>query len=69
MSVVIKYVIHYNIVCLLSNVFNVNDSCRFDYLLQQTEIFSHFMQNSQSGKPTGKPKGRPRKTPKAPEGE
>lgn len=36
---------------------------RFDYLLQQTEIFAHFMQNSQSSTKTagGKPKGRPRK--------
>ncbi|XP_003747940.1 chromatin-remodeling complex ATPase chain Iswi [Galendromus occidentalis] len=38
-------------------------SNRFDYLLQQTEIFAHFMQNSQAGNKGGggKPKGRPRK--------
>ena len=39
---------------------------RFEYLLKQTEIFSHFMTNSgktnSSGSPP-KPKGRPRKEP------
>lgn len=40
---------------------------RFDYLLKQTEIFSHFMTNTQARKPVSnpgaRPKGRPRKEP------
>lgn len=33
---------------------------RFDFLLKQTEIFTHFMSNSTKSSPT-KPKGRPKK--------
>lgn len=33
---------------------------RFEYLLKQTEIFSHFMSGA-SGKSPEKPKGRPKK--------
>lgn len=33
---------------------------RFDYLLQQTEIFSHFVSGDKSKSPE-KPKGRPKK--------
>ncbi|XP_018899510.1 LOW QUALITY PROTEIN: chromatin-remodeling complex ATPase chain Iswi [Bemisia tabaci] len=43
----------------------VDQSKRFEFLLKQTEIFSHFMTNSNKDKTspttTGKPKGRPRK--------
>lgn len=41
-------------------------SKRFDYLLQQTEIFSHFMTNTGPKNPSSPLKvkaGRPRKTP------
>lgn len=39
-------------------------SKRFDFLLKQTEIFSHFMTNNQKDKSPTKPKaGRPRKQP------
>lgn len=41
-------------------------SKRFDFLLKQTEIFSHFMTNNQKDKSPTKPKaGRPRKQPQA----
>lgn len=43
-------------------------SKRFDYLLKQTEIFSHFMTNNQKDKSPLKPKaGRPRKQPQTPQ--
>lgn len=41
------------------NKIEVDRSRRFDYLLKQTEIFTHFMTNS--AKSPTKPKGRPKK--------
>lgn len=42
------------------NKIKSDSSKRFDFLLKQTEIFTHFMSNSIKS-PT-KPKGRPKKT-------
>ncbi|XP_021935559.1 chromatin-remodeling complex ATPase chain Iswi isoform X2 [Zootermopsis nevadensis] len=48
-------------------------SKRFDYLLKQTEIFTHFMSNNQRDKPPTSPlkvkPGRPRKNPDQPRGD
>ncbi|XP_023725434.1 chromatin-remodeling complex ATPase chain Iswi [Cryptotermes secundus] len=48
-------------------------SKRFDYLLKQTEIFTHFMSNNQRDKPPSSPlkvkPGRPRKNPDQPKGD
>jgi hypothetical protein len=48
-------------------------SKRFDYLLKQTEIFTHFMSNNQRDKPPTSPlkvkPGRPRKNPDQPKGD
>lgn len=41
-------------------------SKRFDYLLKQTEIFSHFMTNQQSKTPAKPKTGRPKKVKEAP---
>lgn len=42
------------------NKIEADRSRRFDFLLKQTEIFTHFMTNS--AKSPTKPKGRPKKT-------
>lgn len=52
---------------LLKFVFQKSDrGKRFEYLLKQTEIFSHFMTNQSKTSSSGSPpkqKGRPRKEP------
>lgn len=51
------------------NMLQKNDrGKRFEYLLKQTEIFSHFMMNASKTSSSGSPpkqKGRPRKEPVA----
>lgn len=43
-----------------NNKMETDRTKRFDFLLKQTEIFTHFMSNSTKSSPT-KPKGRPKK--------
>jgi hypothetical protein len=63
----------------MKNLFSIDSvqetdrSKRFDYLLKQTEIFTHFMSNNQRDKPPTSPlkvkPGRPRKNPDQPRGD
>lgn len=56
-----------------NSVQETDRSKRFDYLLKQTEIFTHFMSNNQRDKPPTSPlkvkPGRPRKNPDQPRGD